>query len=189
MAVGAHHGTFTLWEVSSGTITSAVLVCFCLAGVPWPARTCVIQSSWLLKTTSTWTARGMPRYLTHCTTTCHDRARLAELLGAAYSTTKASHRETNFWGFFSFCALNRTRLPCLVQRWWRTWPYECGLCCPQISAFFFQCLIMADASEEWPVYGGVSLRGWWEWATLLFHYCFGGSALLVTLTPSCFLLV
>lgn len=106
MAVGAHHGTFTLWEDSSGTITSAVLVCFCLAGVPWPAHTCVTQSSWPLKTISTWTAGGTLHYLSPCTTAHHDRARLAELLGAAYSTTKASHRETNLWGFFSVYALN-----------------------------------------------------------------------------------
>lgn len=148
----AHHRTFALWEVSSGTSTSAALLCFCLAGVPWPARTCVTRSRWLLKTTSTWTAGGMLRYLTHCTTAHRDWARLAELLGAGYSITKARCRETNSWGFFSTHALSQeagcllgkatVSLVKMVMHW------DCTA--PRLQLFLFQFLIMADPSTEWP---------------------------------------
>lgn len=131
---------------------SAALLCFCLAGVPWPARTCVTRSRWLLKTTSTWTAGGTLRYLTHCTTAHRDRARLAELLGAGYSITKASCRETNSWGCFSTHALSQEawcllgKAPISLVKMVTYW--DCTA--PRLQLFFFQFLIVADPTAEWP---------------------------------------
>lgn len=151
-AVEAHHRTCALWEILPGAITSVALLCFCLAGVPWPARTCVTRSRWLLKTTSTWTAGGTLRYLTHCTAAHRDRARLAELLGAGHSITKASCRETNSWGCFSTHALSQEawcllgKAPISLVKMVTYW--DCTA--PRLQLFFFQFLIMADPTAEWP---------------------------------------
>lgn len=172
-AVEAHCRTFALREVLSGTSTSAALLCFCLAGVPWPARTCVTRSRWLLKITSTWTAGGTRRYLTRCTAAHHDGARLAELLGAGCSITKASCRETNLRGFFSIHALSQEAwcllgkatisLVKMVTHW------DCTA--PRLQLFFFQVLIVADPSAEWPEHG-VS-------HSAMFHCSIRGGVLLV----------